>query len=125
MARPLPDISAPGFFDDLPKPLFWRVLIMPDQPKNQSEGGILLPDQTQDAEKYLNYVGKLVAKGDLAFTDDRLKEDKSLPRVGDYVVFGRYAGQVVKYKEVRLLLMNDDEILAVARNRDALKIHVE
>jgi co-chaperonin GroES (HSP10) len=41
--------------------------------------------------------------------------------VGDYVAFGRFAGQKLTHKGVKLLLVNDDEILAVVPNPETLQ----
>jgi co-chaperonin GroES (HSP10) len=110
--------------DDLPKPLYWRMLVMPVQPRTVSKGGIVLPASSQETQKYLNYIGKVVGIGALAGTDKRLLGEFNFPKVGDYVIYGRYAGQVLIYRGVRLLIINDDEILAVANNPEALKIQL-
>lgn len=120
-ANALPD----DFFGpDLPMPLYWRVLIMPVRPRTMSKGGIVLPASSQATQQHLNYIGKVVAVGSLAFTDKRLVAEKNIPLVGDYVAYGRYAGQVLSYKGVRLLIVNDDEILAVINNPDVLKVQI-
>lgn len=113
-----------NFYEEMPQPLYWRVIVMPVKPKEVSKGGIVLPQTTQEAQQYLTYIGKIVAVGSLAFKDQRLRDEEKIPKVGDYVIYGRYAGQVILYKEVRLLCVNDDEILAVVKNPESLKIHV-
>lgn len=119
----LPD----GFLDDLPRPLYWRVLIAPMRPKEVSKGGIVLALANQEAQEILNYIGKVVALGPMAGTTERLGGDgtsagPSFPKVGDYVAYGRYAGQKVSHKNVRLLLCNDDELLAVVPNPETLQV---
>lgn len=114
-----------GFFGaSLPKPLYWRMLVMPVRPKKVSSGGIVLPVSTQEAQQYLNYMGKVIAIGSSAGKDKRLEGENAFPKVGEYVIYGRYAGQVLTYKGVRLVIINDDEILAVVTDPDSMKIHL-
>ena len=113
-----------GFFDDLPTPLYFRLLVMPVAPKKVSSGGIVIPVSAQEAQKYLNYTGKLLAIGSTAFTDETTKYEENKPNIGDYVVYGRYAGQVLLYKDVRLLIVNDRDVLAIVKNPDSLKVSI-
>lgn len=113
----------PDWAKDLPKPLYWRVLIMCRKPKKESKGGIALPSQVQDNEGILDYVGKIVAVGKLAHTHARL-QGEIIPQIGEFVMFGRYAGQQIFYRGVRFLVVNDDEILGIVPNPDALRIYV-
>ena len=39
---------------------------------------------------------------------------------GDHIVYSRYAGSKIDVKGVKLLLLNDDEVLAVLPNPDAI-----
>lgn len=47
-------------------PTLWNVIIFPKQPRKMSAGGIALPETAQDVERYLNYIGQVVAMGPLA-----------------------------------------------------------
>lgn len=113
-----------AFFDGLPQPLTWRILVMPVRPRKVSKGGIVLAETTQDVQRHLNYVGRIVSMGSLVYTDKRLASEVNKPAVGEYVIYGRYAGQVLTYKGIRLLIINDDEILAKVSSPDDLKINV-
>jgi co-chaperonin GroES (HSP10) len=110
-----------SFFETLPQPMFWRVLVMPKSAQQRSKGGIYLAAASQEAEQHLTYVGKILAVGSKAFTDERLG-DKA--EVGEWVIYGRYAGQRLEHKGVKLILINDDEILAKAPNHESLRIYV-
>lgn len=117
------DVAVPA---DLPRPLLWRCIVMPVQPKRMSAGGIALPEAAQDAELHLQYTGKLVAVGPLAGKNERFKSGDDYlwdAKVGDWVVYGRYAGQKVEFRGVRYLIMNDDEILGVADGPDGFRIY--
>lgn len=115
-----------GFYEALPKPTFWRVLVAPTRPKVVSKGGIVLAIANQEAQEILNFIGKVVALGPMAGVHERLGGNgvapaPGFPKIGDYVAFGRYSGQKVSCMGVKVLLLNDDEILAVVPNPDALQ----
>lgn len=115
-----------GFWDDLPQPLYWRVLIAPTRPKEVSKGGIVLALANQEAQDILNFIGRVIAVGPLAGKHERLGGTGTevapfFPKVGDYVAFGRYAGQRLIHKGVKMLLCNDDEILAAVPNPETLQ----
>lgn len=118
-----------GFWGDIPKPSFWRVIVMPVKAKEVSRGGIVLAQSNVDAQRVLNFIGKIVALGPMAGKHERLGGDgttphASFPKVGEYVMFGRYAGQALTYRGARLLLVNDDEILGSVPNPEALTVSV-
>lgn len=121
---------------DLPEPSLWRVLIVPVQPKQMSKGGIALPSQTSDAEGYLNYIGRIAAFGPLAGKNEKFLNPDRPPlgepqprylwdyKVGDWVTYGRYAGQRMEKDGVKLVLVNDDEILARIKSPQGFRIYV-
>lgn len=115
------DVEIP---DDLPQPIYWRILVMPVKPKKVSRGGIVMPDMVQSNEEWLNYIGKVVAMGGCAGKSSRFEGEGNLPKVGDWIIYGKYAGQKVTHKGVKLLFINDDEVLGVVTNPDALKVYV-
>ena len=108
---------------DLPQPLFWRVLVRPKIAREMSKGGIALASSVVDAEDTLNYLGQVIAMGALAYTHERLRGEHNRPEVGDWVAYGRYSGQVTWFKGVRLLVVNDDEILLKVPNPETIKIY--
>jgi len=113
------------FLEDLPIPLYWRVIIAPVRPKEETRGGIIIPKANQDAQEILNCVGKVVALGTYAGVDDRLggngsKPGPMFPKVGDTVFYGRHAGAYMLHKGVKLILLNDDELLAIVPNPDTI-----
>lgn len=122
-----------GFFDEIPKPLYWRVLIMPTKPKEKSAGGIVLAKSNQDAQEVLNSVAVVVALGPTAGVHERLGGDgknpaPGFPKVGEYVNYGKYAGQPILYSRNgitrTLRVVNDDELLCVVPNPNVLQSSV-
>ena len=119
-----------GFWEELPRPLFWRVLVAPMRPRQISKGGILIAKANQDAQEILNYMGKIVAVGPQAGVHERLGGDgkyapsKDFPKIGEFVVYGKYAGQQMLYKGVKLIQLNDDELMGVIPNPETLQLSV-
>ena len=114
-----------AFYDDLPVPLYWRVIVEPAKPREESVGGIIIPKENQDAQEILNCVGTVVAMGASAGAHERLGGDGTkpgplFPKVGDAVFYGRHAGAHILYKGCKLILCNDDELLAIVPNPDVV-----
>ncbi len=89
------------------RPLDDNVVIKPAAAEEKTAGGILLPDAAQ--EKPLK--GTIVAIG----PGRTLKSGKRLSpsvKVGDTVVFGRYAGNDIKIDGVEHKIMREAELLA-------------
>ena len=113
-----------GWYDDLPRPIYWRVMVKTQEAQQMTKGGIALPTQAQDAEDVLNYIGKVMSMGALATKHERLQGESDQPKIGDWVMYGRYAGQTIHYKGEKFLVLNDDEILGIVPNPSAIKIYV-
>lgn len=107
---------------DAPTPMLWKVLIRPRPAKRMSEGGLYLPGQAQDAENHLQYVGQVIAIGPVAGKSDKFEGTWDI-KPGDWIVFGRYSGQRMTHKDIRLLLIDDDQIQAKLPDPYSLKIY--
>jgi len=91
------------------RPVEYKVLILPEEVKEVTKGGIYLPEHTKDREEMAQVKGQIVAIGGNAFED---WYDK--PEVGQFVYYGKYAGYTVKGndgKEYRLI--NDKDLCAI------------
>ena len=90
------------------QPLGDRVVLEREESEERTAGGILLPDSAQDKPAR----GRIVSVG-----NGRLLEDGSRGQlqvnVGDRVIFSSYAGETFTVDENELLLMREDDILAV------------
>jgi len=88
-------------------PLGDRVVIKPAPKEEVSRGGIVLPDTVK--EKPVE--GEIIAVGAGKLTDD----GKRLPmdvKVGDVVIYSKYAGTEFKDKDVELGIMRESDLLA-------------
>ena len=101
---------------DLPIPMGWKILVQPNQIKQQTKGGRLLPSQAKDNEAYLTAHGTVAGIGELAYRDRNTGQkwkQEIIPKISDRVTYGKYAGQKLVINGVRFLLLNDDEITSI------------
>jgi len=114
--------------EELGTPSLWHVLVMPKQPKKMSAGGIALPAQAQEVERHQNYIGQVVSMGPLAGLSDKFKDPRGTHqwnvKIGDWVIYGRYAGMHKQFKDVQFLTINDDDITDIIPSPNGWKIHV-
>jgi chaperonin GroES len=88
------------------KPLGDRVLVKPEESKEEKRGGIIIPDTAK--EKPL--MGKVIAAGP-GKVDDKGQRIAMNVKAGDMVMYGKYAGNEVKVDDEELMIMNEDDIL--------------
>jgi chaperonin GroES len=93
------------------QPLGDRVVVEREASEETTAGGIVLPDSAQDKPAR----GTVVSIGDGKILDDGTR-GKLQVKVGDRVIFSSYAGETFKVEEDELLLMREDDILAVIEN---------
>jgi len=89
-------------------PLGDKVVVKRLESEQTTAGGIVLPDTAQERPQQ----GRVLSVGDgrLMPNGSRLEHQVS---EGDRVLFGRYAGTEVEVDGEELLIMNEDEILAI------------
>ncbi|MBR6263482.1 MAG: co-chaperone GroES [Prevotella sp.] len=84
------------------KPLADRVLVLP-APAEEKVGGIIIPDTAK--EKPLK--GKIIAAG------QGTKDEEMVLKVGDTVLYGKYAGTEVELEGEKYLIMRQSDVLAI------------
>jgi chaperonin GroES len=90
------------------RPLHDRVVVKRMEEETTSSGGIVLPGSA--AEKPQR--GEVMAVGNGKVLDSG--ERRSLDvKVGDHILFGKYSGSEVKVGEDDVLVMREDDIMAV------------
>ena len=102
--------------EKLPKPVGWRILVLPFKAKDKTKGGILLTDKTIEDSQMTASVALVVAVGPDAYADKEKFPNGPWCKQGDWVVFGRYAGSRLRIEGGEVRLLNDDEILGVVDN---------
>ena len=90
------------------QPLGERVVVERDESEEKTAGGIVLPDTAKDKPAR----GKIVSVGNGRLLDDGTRGVLQV-KVGDRVIFSSYAGETFKVEDRELLLMREDDILAV------------
>jgi chaperonin GroES len=90
------------------KPLEDRILIKPADAETKTASGIYLPENSK--EKPIR--GRVVSTGPGKLLENGKRAQLSV-RVGDTVVFGKYAGTEVEIKGDKHLIMRETELLGV------------
>lgn len=85
------------------KPLADRVLIEPMAAETKTASGIYIPDTAKEKPQQ----GKIVAVG------PGTKDDKVTVKVGDKVLYGKYAGTELKLEGNDYLMMRESDVLAI------------
>ncbi len=90
------------------QPLGDRVVVQREESEETTAGGIVLPDTAQDKPSR----GTVISVGDGRLLDDG-KRSRLQVKKGDRVLFTSYAPETVQLGEEELLLMREEDILAV------------
>ena len=85
------------------RPLADRVLIEPNAAEEKTLAGIYIPDSAK--EKPLE--GKVLAVG------NGTKDEEMILKVGDTVLYGKYAGTEIELEVKKYLMMRQSDVLAV------------
>ena len=90
------------------RPLHDRVIVKREDEERKSPGGIVIPDTA--AEKPIR--GKIVAVGKGKMLENGSVRPLDL-KVGDKILFGKYGGTEVKVDGDELLVMREEDVMAV------------
>lgn len=101
---------------DLPIPCGWRMLVRPAGVIKKTKGGIILTDKNLEEQQYLNSKGRVIAMGNECYGN----REENWCKINDTIVYSRYAGSKIDIQGVKMILLNDDEVLAVLPNPDAI-----
>ena len=100
----------------LPQPTGWRMLVLPFRMKEKTDGGVILGTETIDRQQVASQCGNVLAMGSDCYMDKNRFKDGPWCKVGDWVVFARYAGSRIEIEGGEVRLLNDDEILATVQD---------
>ena len=90
------------------QPLGDRVVVDREESEETTAGGIVLPDAAQDKPAR----GKVISVGAGRILDDGSRNVLQV-KPGDRVIFSSYAGEQFKVGDQELLLMSEEDILAI------------
>ncbi|MFZ4572909.1 MAG: co-chaperone GroES [Phycisphaerales bacterium] len=91
------------------RPVGDKILVKRDEAAGKTESGIILPEGAKDKPK----TGTIQAVGPGAINSDTGERIPLSVKAGDKVLFSSYAGTEVKFEGQELLIMSEDDILAV------------
>ena len=97
--------------DVLPELPGFHVLVRPVSVKEKTKGGILIPNSTKEDMSYLTTVGKVIKIGNLAYNDKDKFPKGPWCKEGDYICYAKHAGQKIQYKEIKMILLYDDQVI--------------
>jgi chaperonin GroES len=90
------------------RPLHDRLLIRRIEEKETAKGGIIIPDTAKEKPQE----GQVLAVGNGKILDNGTKVALDV-KVGDKILFGKYSGTEIKIDGEEVLILREDEVLAV------------
>ena len=94
------------------RPLHDRILVKRLEEERTTKGGIIIPNTA--TEKPVQ--GKVVAVGNGKILEDGKVRPLDI-KVGDKILFGKYGGQEVKVEGEELLVMREEDVMAVIEGK--------
>lgn len=88
------------------RPLGKRVVIKKVEVEEKTKSGIVLPSSAKEQPQ----MAEVIAVGTEILNDDKIKDEI---KVGDKVIFSKYAGTEVKIDNDELTILKLDEVLAI------------
>ena len=106
--------------DKLPQPTGWRILVLPFKMNETTKGGVIMNESTLERQQVASQCGNVLAMGSECYKDKERYPTGPWCKVGDWVVFARYAGSRINIEGGEVRLLNEDEILATVKDPEDL-----
>lgn len=90
------------------KPLHDRIVVKRLEEEEKTAGGIIIPDTAKEKPQQ----GKVLAAGDGKFRENGTRSPLDV-KEGDRILFSKYAGTDIKVEGEELLIMREDDVLAI------------
>ena len=100
----------------LPQPTGWRLIVLPFKMDEKTKGGIIMNETTLEKQQVASQCGNVLAMGPQCYSDKERYPEGPWCKVGDWVIFARYAGSRIQIEGGEIRLLNEDEILATIKN---------
>lgn len=84
------------------KPLADRILVKPLVAEEKTIGGIIIPDSAKEKP----------AKGKIIAVGTGTKDEEMILKVGDIILYGKYAGTEIEHEGEKFLIMRQNDALA-------------
>jgi chaperonin GroES len=98
------------------KPLGDRVVVKPSDKEEKTKSGILLPDTAKEKPQE----GTVEAVGTGRILDNGTKVPMEL-KVGDKILYAKYAGNEIKVDEIEYLIVSEKDVLAIVASNGKKK----
>ncbi|MBL4724402.1 MAG: co-chaperone GroES [Lutibacter sp.] len=85
------------------KPLGDRVVLKPLEAETTTASGLIIPDSAKEKQQ----------KGTVVAVGNGTKDEPMTVKVGDVVLFGKYAGTELELEGSEYLIMRESDILAI------------
>lgn len=85
------------------KPLADRVLVEPAAAETKTASGLIIPDNAKEKPQ----------KGTIVAAGNGTKDEPLTVKVGDTVLYGKYAGTELKFEGKDYLIMRESDVLAI------------
>ena len=102
--------------DKLPQPTGWRLIVLPFKMDEKTKGGIIMNESTLEKQQVASQCGNVLAMGPQCYKDKERYPEGPWCKVGDWVVFARYAGSRIEIDGGEVRLLNEDEVLATVQD---------
>ena len=96
------------------RPLYDRVVIKRMEHQRTTTSGIVIPDTAAEKPEQ----GEVIAIGNGKVLPDGSVRALEV-KIGDHVLFGKYAGQTVKVDGEELLVLREEDIMGIIENQQA------
>ena len=90
------------------RPLHDRIIVRRDEVDEQTPGGLIIPDTAKEKPQR----GTVIAAGNGAVTGDGIRVALDV-KAGDVILFGKHTRQEITVDGEEVLIMREDEVLAV------------
>ena len=90
------------------KPLADRVVVKPLEQEEEKRGGIIIPDTAKEKPEK----GEIVAVGPGKLNDSGVRVALEVKK-GDKVLFGKYAGTEIKVDGQEVMILREEDVLAI------------
>ena len=106
--------------EKLPQPTGWRILVLPFKMNEKTKGGVIINESTLERQQVASQCGNVLAMGSECYRDKERYPTGPWCKIGDWVVFARYAGSRINIEGGEVRLLNEDEILATVKDPEDL-----
>lgn len=100
----------------LPQPCGYKLLIALPEAKEKTDGGIILAQETRNAEEVSSICGFVLKVGEDAYKDEKRFPNGAWCKEGDWIMMRAYAGTRFKIHGKEFRLINDDSVDAVVED---------